>query len=59
MSPAMLNNVSTVSGSYFMLSVKIFILPCFSCLHSPNAYKIVSIGGVFIEIIKIYCTSKS
>ena len=59
MSPAMLNDVSTVLGSNVVLSVKNFISPCLSSLCGSNAYKIVLIGVVFIEIIKIYYTSKS
>ena len=35
------------------LSVKYFISPCLSSLCSSNTYKVVPIGAVFIEIIKI------
>ena len=59
MLPSMLNNVSTVSGSNFMRSVKYFISSCSSSLRGSNAYKIVSIGAVFTEIIKIYYANKS
>ena len=48
---AMLNNVSTVSGSNVMCSVKIFITSCSSSLRGSNAYRIVPIGAVFTEII--------
>ena len=37
------------------LSVKIFILPCFSRLHSPNAYNIVLFGGVLSELCHLQC----
>ena len=37
----------------------IFISLCSPYLHGCNAYKIVSIGAVFIEIIAIYYASKA